>query len=337
MKETVAFSKNAANVFFHILTKCNLACRHCYINPAQHGHQTLPLETIKTWLKPFAAQNRKANVIFLGGEPTLHPDLAAAIKYARKLGYASVTVDTNGYLFHDILDNVTPDEVDFFSFSLDGATSETNNRLRGKGSYDRCISGIKDTVARGFATSLIYTVSRANASELDRMPALLEQLGVQRFFIQVIGLRGRSADGGLSTVAGDSPQLTQAEWLACVPSVAQAAADCGLTVTYPKVFLEPDEVFECAGLVADNYFIFPNGRVYRCPLCEDFPVHSLRFEAERLVPADRLNERDFFKLKIPEGCVMNRLIQPENIDACPEGQGTTRIACCLLKEEIQPG
>ena len=134
MKETVAFSKNAANVFFHILTKCNLACHHCYINPEQHGRQTLALDTIKAWLEPFAAQSRKANVIFLGGEPTLHPDLAAAIKYARKLGYASVTVDTNGYLFHDILDKVSPDEVDFFSFSLDGATAATNDRLRGKGS-----------------------------------------------------------------------------------------------------------------------------------------------------------------------------------------------------------
>jgi len=337
MKKTVAFSKNAANVFFHILTQCNLACRHCYINPEQHGRHTLALETIQAWLKPFVAQRPKANVIFLGGEPTLHPDLAVAIKYARKLGYASITVDTNGYLFHDILDSVTPDEVDYFSFSLDGATAKTNDRLRGRGSFDRCLSGIRASVAKGFATSLIYTVSRANAAELDRMPALLQQLGVRRFFIQVIGLRGRSADGGLSAVAGDSPQLTRDEWLELVPPVAQAAADRGLTVTYPKVFLEPDEIFECAGLVADNYFIFPNGRVYRCPLCEDYPVHSLRFEQDQLVPADRLNESDFFKLTIPEGCVMNRLIQSENMDGISHNPAPDRIACCLLKEEMRPG
>jgi len=337
MKKTVAFSKNAANVFFHILTKCNLACRHCYINPEQHGRQTLPLETIKAWLQPFVAQRPQANVIFLGGEPTLHPDLAAAIRYARELGYASVTVDTNGYLFHGILDRVTPDDVDFFSFSLDGATAATNDRLRCQGSFDQCISGIKASIAKGFATSLIYTVSRANAAELDRMPALLQQLGVQRFFIQVIGLRGRSADGGLTTLAGDSPQLTQAEWLALIPPVAQAAAERGLTVTYPKVFLESDEIFECAGLVADNYFIFPNGRVYRCPLCEDYPVHSLRFEQDQLVPADRLNERDFFKLTIPEGCVMHRLIQSPDRDDASHRSTAARIACCLLKEEIQTG
>ena len=79
MKKTVAFSKNAVNVFFHILTRCNLKCRHCYINPAQHGAQTLPIETIKRWLAVFIRKRRKANVIFLGGEPTLHPEFEGII------------------------------------------------------------------------------------------------------------------------------------------------------------------------------------------------------------------------------------------------------------------
>jgi MoaA/NifB/PqqE/SkfB family radical SAM enzyme len=334
MKKTVAFSKNAANVFFHILTKCNLACRHCYINPDQHGKQTLPLKTIKAWLEPFADKGRKANVIFLGGEPTLHPDLAPAIRYAGELGYASVTIDTNGYLFNDILEKVTPAEVDFFSFSLDGAMAATNDRLRGAGSWKRCTRGIKRAVSKGFSTSLIYTVSRANAHELVRMPALLKQLGIRRFFIQVIGLRGRSASGGLEDFAGKSPQLTRKEWLDRVPPVAAEAADLGITVTYPKVFLDPGEKFECAGLVADNYFIFPNGRVYRCPLCEDHPIHSLEISDNQLVKRAGLNEDRFFELDIPEGCVMNRLLQPGNIIYEPDGQPRHRISCCLLKQEV---
>jgi MoaA/NifB/PqqE/SkfB family radical SAM enzyme len=40
---TVGFQPGERNVFFHILTACNLSCRHCYINPAQHGTATLPL------------------------------------------------------------------------------------------------------------------------------------------------------------------------------------------------------------------------------------------------------------------------------------------------------
>ncbi len=260
----------------------------------------------------------------------MHPDLSLAIKKAGDLGCDSITVDTNGYLFNDILSKVKPKDVDYFSFSLDGATPKTNDWIRGKGSYDACIAGIREAVSRGFATSLIYTVSRANLHELSMMVPLIKDLGIHRFFIQVIGLRGKSA--------GDGPEKSQvlhSQWLGAIPDIAQKVAELGVTVTYPKVFLDSKEEFECAGLVAKNYFIFPNGRVYRCPLCEDFPIHSLEIKNSKLVNTKRINESDLFKLNIPEGCVMNKLIQPENLSYNKDGMPEYKIACCLLKEEIK--
>jgi MoaA/NifB/PqqE/SkfB family radical SAM enzyme len=330
MKKTVAFSKDATNVFFHILTHCNLKCKHCYINKEQHGENTLPIETIEAWLKVFASKTKNANVIFLGGEPTLHPDLSLAIKKAKALGYDSITVDTNGYLFHDILSKVEPDVVDYFSFSLDGVTRETNDMIRGKGSYDNCIAGIKKAILRGFTTSLIYTVSQMNLHELDRIAPLLKELGVDRFFIQVIGIRGKSAENSRKKL-----QVSRKDWLKIIPDAAQKIAQLGITVTYPKVFLSPDEPFECAARVAENYFIFPNGRVYQCPLCEDFPLHSKVFKGNMLLDTPKINENDLFELNIPEGCVMNKLIQPGNLSYNTNGTPEYRVACCMLKEEIK--
>jgi Fe-coproporphyrin III synthase len=334
MRKTVSFTRHAANVFFHLLTRCNLHCRHCYINPVQHGHTTLDVDTINCWLALFAHRHPASNLILLGGEPTLHPDLAEAVKSARRLGYASVTIDTNGYLFHDILERVTPAEVDYFSFSLDGPRPEINDPLRGSGSYDACTRGIAAAKARGFAVSLIYTVSRANIDYLKEMPPLLERLGVDRFFIQVIGVRGQWAeDAGHRETLG---QVDRETWLAVVPRVAEEAAGRGVPTIFPKVFLEPGEPFECAGMVADNYFIFPNGRVYRCPLCEDYPLHSLAIVDNRLVETPRINEADLFPLTIPEGCVMNRIIQPRNLPTDDGGPPPFKIACCMLKEEVSP-
>ena len=330
MKKTVAFSKNATNVFFHILTNCNLKCKHCYINKKQHGEKTLPLDTIEAWLEVFVSKNKNANVIFLGGEPTLHPDLSLAIKKAKALGYNSITVDTNGYLFHDILSKVDPEEIDYFSFSLDGATRKTNDMIRGEGSYDKCIAGIKKAILRGFTTSLIYTVSQMNFHELDRIAPLLKDLGVDRFFIQVIGIRGKSAVNRQEKL-----QVSRDEWLKIIPDVAKKIARLGITVTYPKVFLSPDQLFECAARVAENYFIFPNGRVYQCPLCEDFPLHSKVFKGNMLLDTPKINENDLFELNIPEGCVMNKLIQPGNLSYNTDGTPEYRVACCMLKEEIK--
>jgi MoaA/NifB/PqqE/SkfB family radical SAM enzyme len=251
------------------------------------------------------------------------------------MGLDSITIDTNGYLFHDILVKVTPKEVDFFSFSLDGPTAEKNDRLRGKGSFEACLTGIRKAKKRGFNTSLIYTVSRQNLFDLAAMPGLLKQLPIDRFFIQIIGLRGRSAPAGKDQHGNRSLQPSLEDWQRVVPEVAQQIAENGLSVTYPKVYLQPDETFECAGLVAKNFFIFPNGRVYRCPLCEDFPVHSLVFEEDSLRKTASINEADLFPLSIPEGCVMNRIIQPGNLEYRNDGTPLHKIACCLLKEELQ--
>jgi MoaA/NifB/PqqE/SkfB family radical SAM enzyme len=330
-RKTVAFSKDSANLFFHILTECNLNCRHCYINPEQHGKGRVPLKTIKAWLDVFCGGGAAPNLIFLGGEPTLHPNLAAAVKYAHSRAFNSITIDTNGFLFHDILDKVIPDEVDFFSFSLDGATRKTNDAIRGKGSYDACTKGLRKTISAGFATSLIYTVSRANIAELESMPLLLSDLGVERLFIQVIGLRGQASRSGTKGAL----QVTRSEWLQTIPPLAQKVAARGITVSYPKVYLEPEDTFECAGRVAQNYFIFPNGRVYRCPLCEDLPIHSLQLKDNQLRPTANLNESDLFELNIPEGCVMNKLIQPDNISYTVAGVPEYQIGCCLLKEELK--
>lgn len=325
---TVDFKPGERNVFLHLLTQCNLACRHCYINPAQHGTNILPKATALDWLRLFARPERESNLILLGGEPTLHPDLAEIIRAAKALRYA-VTVDSNGFLFHNLLERLRPDELDFLSFSLDGPDAAVNDLIRGEGVFAVCTENLRKAVALGFRTSLICTVSALNIDHLHRMPALLADLGVRRFFIQVIGLRGKSA-------AADSLQVEPDRWLETVPKTARQAARLGIHVTYPKVFLEPEEAFSCAGLAADNYFIFPNGRVYRCPLCEDYPIHSLCIENGVLARRDGLNEDRFFSLRIPEGCVMSRLLHSENIDDFTDGGQPRRISCCMLKQEMRP-
>ncbi|MCI5151091.1 MAG: radical SAM protein, partial [Candidatus Electrothrix sp. MAN1_4] len=265
-------------------------------------------------------------------EPTLHPDLAQIIRAAKSLHYA-VTVDSNGYLFHDFLEHMEPSDLDYLSFSLDGPDAAVNDPLRGKGVFATCTENLRRAVQQGFRTSLIYTVSARNIDHLHRMPALLNELGVRRFFIQVIGLRGKSA---LTETGHDQWQVDPEHWLEVVPKVAQQAAQAGIHVTYPKVFLEDKEPFACAGQVAENYFIFPNGRVYQCPLCEDYPLHHLCIKDNQLLKREGLLEDRFFALDIAEGCVMNKLLQPDIIEYRAEGKPKHRISCCMLKQEILP-
>jgi len=329
MKPTIQFKRNTRSVFFHITTQCNLKCKHCYIDPVQHGSEALPIETIMKWLDLLKKEN--TDLVLLGGEPTLHPELHSAIKYARSIGYRSITVDTNGYLFGHILDKVSTNDVDFFSFSLDGPDASINDTIRGKGAFEHCIQGIHAARKKGFSVSLIYTVSAMNIHALRMMPSLITPLNIQKFFIQIIGIRGKSAHLDHNRTL----QVTYQDWMTHVPSVVREVADLGISVTYPKVFLEPEETFECAGRVSDQFFVFPNGRVYQCPLCEDYPIHSYRIVDNRLIPMPPINESQLFHLDIPEGCVMNKLVQPGNISYDENGHPSHRIACCLLKSSVE--
>ncbi|MCK5069481.1 MAG: radical SAM protein, partial [Desulfocapsa sp.] len=208
-----------------------------------------------------------------------------------------------------------------------------NDPIRGEGVFATCTENLKKAVAKGFDVSLIYTVSSLNIDHLHRMIPLLEDIGVKRFFIQVIGLRGNSAQDDAD---GQGWQVSPEQWLDTVPQVAEQAAQAGIHVTFPKVFLEADEKFECAGIVTENFFVFPNGRVYRCPLCEDHPVHALEIVDNVLLKNKGLTEDNFFQLNIEEGCVMNKLLQPDTISYDEDGKPEHRISCCLLKQEILP-
>lgn len=335
-RRTVEFKPGARNLFFHILTACNLSCRHCYINKDQHGGNMLNMEDIRTWLRVFhGGRVEETNVIFLGGEPTLHPQLPEAVRAARELGYSSVTIDTNGFLFHDLLVRLSPAELDYLSFSLDGSCPQVNDSIRGEGVFDVCTRNIQRAVRAGFAVSSIFTVSRMNLGDLPNMPALLHGLGVRRFFIQVVGIRGNSGRMTKCT-QGVELQVARRDWENVVPEVARHAASLGIHVTFPKVFLDVSEPFQCAGLVADNYFVFPNGRVYRCPLCEDYAIHSMEICDGELRKRPPITERELFPLNIPEGCVFNRILQPGNISYDASGVPVNKIACCMLKEEIVP-
>lgn len=326
---TLEFKSAERNLFFHLLTGCNLACTHCYINPDQHGTTTVSRATMEEWLTLFYKPQKDTNVIFLGGEPTMHKDLAHGVAFARELGYSTVTIDTNGYVFHNILETIKPTDA-VMSFSLDGPDATINDPIRGEGVFATCTKNIKKAIRLGFDVSLIYTVSSMNLTHLERMPALLDELGVKRFFIQVIGIRGKSAQ------TKNSLQLTPEEWLTIIPKVASQAADKGIHVIYPKVFLGENETFSCGGNCAENFFVFPNGRVYQCPLCEDFPLHTYEIKNNQLIKNKGLSEAQLFTLKIQEGCVMNKLLQPGNLEYTEDGLAKHRISCCLIKQEIRP-
>ena len=175
-------------------TLCNLECRHCFIqcSPRNDAFGFLTLEQMRSALKESVALGVK-EYYFTGGEPFLNPDMVAILK--RTLEYGPATVLTNGtVLRNEWLDQLrqaeeaSPYSLEF-RVSLDGFNAAMNDPVRGEGTFERTMSGIRQLVRYDFLP--IVTVTKTSDDETDTalfkgFVNLLRSIGYTRPRIKIL-------------------------------------------------------------------------------------------------------------------------------------------------------
>lgn len=149
-------------------TLCNLTCNHCFIScsPKNDSFGYLSLEQIKSRLAESVPLGVK-EYYFTGGEPFLNPDMTAIL--VETLKYGPATVLTNATVFKDawleqlaVAERASRFSLEF-RVSIDGFSPETNDPIRGEGTFERAIRGVQKLVQFGFLP--IVTAARTWADE----------------------------------------------------------------------------------------------------------------------------------------------------------------------------
>lgn len=85
----------------HVAHSCNLVCEGCS-HYSDQGHEGIvSLAEADTWMRLWKRRVRPARFSLLGGEPTIHPQLAALVALSRRhWPDAQLQVVTNGFLLH---------------------------------------------------------------------------------------------------------------------------------------------------------------------------------------------------------------------------------------------
>lgn len=164
------------HAMFELTNRCNLRCRHCYVNPAERGDE-LSLAEIKDLLQQLA----DAGGLFLsfsGGEPLLRDDFLEIAGYARRLGF-TFTLFTNGTLVEpalaDALRELCAQRVEI---SILGGQAETHDAITGvAGSFRAAVRGARRLLDRGITVQFKTTWLRANVEELPLVERLVRDLG----------------------------------------------------------------------------------------------------------------------------------------------------------------
>jgi mycofactocin biosynthetic radical S-adenosylmethionine protein MftC len=252
---------------------CNLACVHCLSSSGRRD----PRELTTAECREVIDTLERMQVFYVnigGGEPTVRPDFWELVDYATA-HHVGVKFSTNGVKIDSGVARrlAASDYVDV-QISLDGATAEVNDAVRGTGSYATAIRAMRHLAAAGFrGFKLSVVVTRYNVSQLDELTALADAHGAQ---LRLTRLRpsGRGADTWpeLHPTAAQQRQLY--DWL----SAHGEQVLTGDSFFHLAPYGEPLPGLNLCGAGRVVCLIDPVGDVYACPFAihENFLAGSVR-------------------------------------------------------------
>jgi len=177
-------------------TLCNLKCTHCFIScsPTNHNHEMLTLGQVRERLRE-AAPLGVREYYFTGGEPFMVPEILAMIGQALEAGPVSVL--TNGLLLTPercrklkALSDGSEYSLDV-RISIDGYTAEVNDPIRGEGTFEKILVGIRNLAEAGL--NPVVTVTEAcgeavQASGRAKFLAWMREIGLPRPRLKILSL-----------------------------------------------------------------------------------------------------------------------------------------------------
>jgi sulfatase maturation enzyme AslB (radical SAM superfamily) len=177
-------------------TLCNLACTHCFIScsPNNRAHAMMDLKSVEAHLAE-AERLGVREYYFTGGEPFLNPEMIAILRATLRQG--PCTVLTNGTLITEKraselkeLDGGSRYSLEI-RVSLDGLDRISNDAVRGHGSFERILEGIRNLAAAGINPVITITEAWEDAGTPEGRARALEylrSLGLSRPRLKVMPL-----------------------------------------------------------------------------------------------------------------------------------------------------
>ncbi|MHB1456775.1 MAG: radical SAM protein [Armatimonadota bacterium] len=169
------------NISINLTRKCNLRCRFCYNldvlpNDAStdlSSHEIISfLKSIKKYL------SKNPTLAILGGEPTIFPDkLFDIAAYSIRNGFNTL-VSTNGILINDNFSIRARNTALQVQVSIDGHNAELNDPVRGNGTFEKIVKGIKILVRNDVHTIISMVCHSGNIEYLEDFYRFAELLGV---------------------------------------------------------------------------------------------------------------------------------------------------------------
>ncbi len=179
-----------SQLYLYLTEGCNLACRHCWLAPKFDAgairYSVLDVAVMRKVLNEALPLGLQA-VKLTGGEPLMHPEIITILEIIKN-EKLRLTIETNGLLCtKEVVAKIAEHEKAFVSVSLDGASAETHEWVRGvKGSFAAACNAVSYLAEAGLRPQIIFSVMRHNAVEVPEIIKLGECLGAKSIKFNII-------------------------------------------------------------------------------------------------------------------------------------------------------
>jgi radical SAM protein with 4Fe4S-binding SPASM domain len=172
--------------------RCNNKCLFCYADCDIENRGELDLDNIKKIIDIFKNRAKIPFFSFTGGEPLLRKDLEKMILYAGKQKLQTNLI-TNGTLADKKrAESLYKSGLRTAQVSIESHDRDTHDFLTGsRGSFNKTVSGIRALQDAGISVQTNTTISKINMPEIDRLPAYIKKLGIERFAMNLYIPSGR--------------------------------------------------------------------------------------------------------------------------------------------------
>ncbi len=185
-------------IFWETTKACDLACKHCRASALVEGlpdemnvEESLAfVEQVKEFGPPYPV------LILTGGDIMKKRGLEQILKRAKELGIStSMSPSATPLLNDEAFTMMKRYGVKSLSLSLDGASSDTHDWLRGYiGTFDKTVELAKRIVSDGFTLQVNTTVFKRNVHELPQLLKVLLDTRVKTWEVFSLIKTGRGID-----------------------------------------------------------------------------------------------------------------------------------------------
>lgn len=167
-----------------ITDRCNLSCKHCYIDISDHSE--LSIEEITSVLKEFE-EMQGLRVLITGGEPLLHSRFYELNEILPEFSVRKVLVSNGLLLSREGIKKLNIQEI---QISIDGLEG-SHDSIRGKGTFKRAMDSIRLAKDSGFDVSVATVIHSKNLKDLGQMERLLSEMDIKAWTVDIPCIEGR--------------------------------------------------------------------------------------------------------------------------------------------------